>query len=50
MMSMSLFSLATELRFQSEEKLNEAKHYHALSLLFYFIYVPYESPYIQHIK
>lgn len=47
---MALFSLATEVRFESEEKLSEARHYHSLAIIFYFIYVPYESPYIQHIK
>jgi hypothetical protein len=47
---MSLFSLGTEARFGKEEKLAEAKHFHSLSILFYLIFVPFESPYIQHIK
>ena len=38
------------MRFENEVKINDAKHYHALALLFYFVYIPYESPYIQHIK
>jgi hypothetical protein len=51
MASVAFFSLATELQLAEERtSLSEARNAHALAILLYQLLIPFESPFLHHIR